>query len=106
MALSLVARTRGALLAYAEPPDIDTCIGYSDPVKSYTAASRTIMRSTFQRFSALLVVTQLTSLAGCVGLPMRRSVDLLVAGGTVYNGAMVEPAVTDVGVIGDKIVFI
>ena len=64
------------------------------------------MRSTFQRFSALLVVTQLTSLAGCVGSPMRRSVDLLVAGGTVYNGAMVEPAVTDVGVIGDKIVFI
>jgi N-acyl-D-amino-acid deacylase len=37
---------------------------------------------------------------------MTRKVDLLVSGGTVYNGSMLEPVVTDVGVVGDKIVFI
>jgi N-acyl-D-amino-acid deacylase len=64
------------------------------------------MRFTFHRLSVILVLTQLTSLAGCVGSPTTRSVDLLVAGGTVYNGAMVGPTVTDIGITGDKIVFI
>jgi N-acyl-D-amino-acid deacylase len=71
--------------------------------RAYSAASGAIMR--IQRLS-VLVLTQLTSLAGCVDSPMRRNVDLLVAAGTVYNGAMVEPTVTDVGIIGDKIVFV
>jgi N-acyl-D-amino-acid deacylase len=69
-------------------------------------ASGTIMRFAVERLSVILLLIQLTSLAGCVGSPTRHGVDLLVVGGTVYNGANVEPSVTDVGIIGDKIVFI
>jgi N-acyl-D-amino-acid deacylase len=64
------------------------------------------MKCTVERLSVILVLTQLTAIAGCVGSPPRHSVDLLVAGGTVYNGANVEPSVMDVGIIDDKIVFI
>ena len=69
-------------------------------------ARGTIVRFTFQRLSVILVFTHLASLAAYAGSPTRRNVDLLIAGGTVYAGDMVEPMVTDIGIVGDRIVFI
>jgi N-acyl-D-amino-acid deacylase len=65
-----------------------------------------IVRSTFQRLSVLVVLSSLATLASWAGSPPGRSVDLLIAGGTVYAGDMTKPTVTDVGIVGDKIVFI
>jgi len=59
-----------------------------------------------QRLSLILVLGYLASFAGCAGSLTKRSVDLLVAGGTVYAGDTVEPTVMDIGIVGDKIAFI
>ena len=64
------------------------------------------MRFRFQRLPVILVLSCLASLASCAAAPPRRTVDLLIAGGTVYRGDEVEPTVIDIGVNGDKIVFI
>jgi N-acyl-D-aspartate/D-glutamate deacylase len=60
----------------------------------------------FQRsFAAAILITS-TALAGYTGAPREQSVDLLISGGTVYRGDISEPAVTDIGIVADKIVFI
>ncbi len=64
------------------------------------------MRPTFERLSVILVPTFIATLASGAVSPPGRNVDLLIAGGTVYAGDMTQPAVADVGIIGDKIVFI
>jgi N-acyl-D-amino-acid deacylase len=64
------------------------------------------VRFRFQRLPVILVLSCLASLASCAAAPPRRTVDLLIAGGTVYRGDEVEPTVIDIGVNGDKIVFI
>jgi N-acyl-D-amino-acid deacylase len=64
------------------------------------------MRSMFQRLSVILLLTLPASFASSAGLPAGRSVDLLIAGGTVYAGDGAEPTVTDIGIAADKIVFV
>jgi N-acyl-D-amino-acid deacylase len=59
-----------------------------------------------QRLSVILILSNLAALVGCAGSPPRRSVDLLIVGGTVYAGDTHEPTVTDIGTVGDKIAFI
>jgi N-acyl-D-amino-acid deacylase len=59
-----------------------------------------------QRLSVILVLSHLASFAGCAGASPTRSVDLLIAGGTVYAGDTLKPTVTDIGITGDKIIFI
>ena len=64
------------------------------------------MRSRFKRLSVILVLTSLAPPASWARSPVGRNVELLIAGGTVYRGDETEPIVMDIGITGDKIVFI
>jgi N-acyl-D-amino-acid deacylase len=72
----------------------------------YCASLAGINVSSNQLLPVILVLSHLASLAGCAGSPPRRSVDLLIAGGAVYAGDTLEPTVTDIGIVGDKIAFV
>lgn len=64
------------------------------------------VRSAFQRLPVTLVLVCFAPIASWAGSPAGRSVDVLIAGGTVYAGDMAKPTVTDIGIVADKIVFI
>lgn len=54
----------------------------------------------------LLAVTACAVLVGAAPGPLPRAVDILVRGGTVYSGELSGGARADVGISGDRIVFI
>jgi N-acyl-D-amino-acid deacylase len=65
-----------------------------------------MMKVTFRRLLVIVVITSSASLASGSDSLTGHSVDLLIAGGTVYAGANIQPTVTDIGIVDDKITFI
>ena len=53
-----------------------------------------------------LAVAGAILLAGCATTPTQPSYDVLIRGGTIYDGSGSDPIVGDVGIKGDKIVYV